>query len=508
MVAVDNTVQRSIKFKITSKGKRCELEDKSSGNIMMIVNNECRDGVNANGKSIPVKYTKSGNSNKRKPGVILECQGEKKQRTEQSFKEQYSKILRLLMGHPHGFAFNQPIDPVKLKIPDYFSIITEPMDLGKIKCKLEENRYFDAEEFARDVTLTFSNAMVYNPPGNYVYNFAMELNDLFNRRWNLLKAKLNVIDEGTSLELEKAIKVSLDVKEGKGKPARTTQSGCPRLVKTYHKDNGNQSAFATSNKKQPFYFPAVKCATCGSLTCQCSLRCPVKPSSSDFSSERLSDRDHSSDSKLDCKVKYPLTSQARGLSLDSYGHECVPNEDNFQQRVSSPATTAAIDKGWTSPVNMSPKKVLRAAMLKSRFADTISRARHHALLDHDKKINLLSRQKERERLERQQCEEKARIAAENKTAVAASRMRVEMELKTKREKERKAARIALEKMGKTVDIDENRNIMEEFEAIIGGFSSGNLRNPLEQIGLYIKDDYMEEDEEEAILQGEEGEILS
>ncbi|CAA2999558.1 Hypothetical predicted protein [Olea europaea subsp. europaea] len=63
-------------------------------------------------------------------------------------------------------------------------------------------------------------------------------------------------------------------------------------------------------------------------------------------------------------------------------------------------------------------------------------------------------------------------------------------------------------MGKTVDIDENRNIMEEFEAIIGGFSSGNLRNPLEQIGLYIKDDYMEEDEEEAILQGEEGEILS
>ncbi|CAA2985848.1 transcription factor GTE12-like [Olea europaea subsp. europaea] len=479
MVAVDNTVQRSIKFKITSKGKQCELEDKSSGNIMMIVNNECRDGVNANGKSIPVKYTKSGNSNKRKPGVILECQGEKKQRTEPSFKEQYSKILRLLMGHPHGFAFNQPIDPLKLKIPDYFSIITEPMDLGKIKCKIEENGYFDAEEFARDVRLTFSNAMVYNPPGNYIYNFAKELNDLFSRRWNLLKTKLNVIDKGTSLELEKAIKVSLDVKEGKGKPARTAQSGRPTLVKTYHKDNGNQSAFATSNKKQPFYFPAVKCAVCGSLTCQCQC---FKPSSSDFSSESLSDRDHSSDSKLDCGVRYPLTSQTRGLQLDSYGHECVPNEENFQQRVSSPATTTAIDKGWTSPVNMSPKKVLRAAMLKSRFVDTISRARHQALLDHGKKINLVSRQKDRERLERQQCEEKARIAAENKTAVAASRMRVEMELKTKREKERKAARIALEKMGKTVDIDANRNIMEEFEAIIGGISSGNLRNPWSRLG--------------------------
>ncbi|XP_022893792.1 transcription factor GTE12-like [Olea europaea var. sylvestris] len=156
---------------------------------------------------------------------------------------------------------------------------------------------------------------------------------------------------------------------------------------------------------------------------------------------------------------------------------------------------------------MSPKKVSRAAMLKSHFADTISRARHHALLDHGKKINPVSRQKERERLERQQYEEKTRIAAESKTAVAASRMRVETELKMQRERERKAARIALEKMGKTVYFNENRDIME-FEAIIGGISIGNLRNSLEQLGLYIKDDYMEEDEVEAILQGEEGEILS
>ncbi|XP_022894001.1 transcription factor GTE12-like [Olea europaea var. sylvestris] len=314
MAAVDNTVQRSIKLKITSKGIRRELEDKSSGNMMMIVNNECRDGVNANGKSIPVKYSKSGNSNKRKPGVILECHREKKQSTVQSFKEQYSKILRSLMGHPHGFAFNQPIDPVKLKILDYFSIISEPMDLGKIKCKLEENRYSDAEEFARDVRLTFSNAMAYNPPGNYIYNFAKELNDLFNRRWNLRKTKLNAIDEGTSLELERAIKVSLDITEGKVKPARIAQSGCSTLVKTFHKDNGNHIAFATSNRKQPFDFPAVKCAACGNLTCQCSLRCSAKPSFTDFSSKRLSDHDHSGDSKLDGGVKYPLTSQNKRIT--------------------------------------------------------------------------------------------------------------------------------------------------------------------------------------------------
>lgn len=62
-------------------------------------------------------------------------------------------------------------------------------------------------------------------------------------------------------------------------------------------------------------------------------------------------------------------------------------------------------------------------------------------------------------------------------------------------------------MTKTVDIDENREIMEELEAIMGAISSGNLKNPLEQLGLHIKDDYIEDDEE-AVLQGEEGEILS
>lgn len=38
--------------------------------------------------------------------------------------------------------------------------------------------------------MTFSNAMLYDPPGNYVYNFAKELNDVFNRRWKLLEMKL------------------------------------------------------------------------------------------------------------------------------------------------------------------------------------------------------------------------------------------------------------------------------------------------------------------------------
>ncbi|CAA3004359.1 transcription factor GTE12 [Olea europaea subsp. europaea] len=488
MAAVDDAPKRSIKFKITSKELRLGSEDKSCENMTMIGNNESRDGVTANGKSIKVNFSTSGNSSKRKHGMILECQREKKARMDRSFKQQCRSILRSLMEHPHGIAFNQPVDPVKLKVPDYFSIVTKPMDLGTIKQKLERDTYFNAEEFASDVRLTFSNAMLYNPPGNYVHNFAKELNGVFNRRWKLMETKLKC----TGKTLEQLCNLDEIVK-----------NGCT-LVKIVHKDDGNLSAYAAANRKQPFDSPAVKCATCGGLMCQCSLRrCSIKPSSS----ERSSDRDRCADSKSDYAIKYPMMSHTRELKLDSDGHTSVSNEDNLQQSVSSPPTTAAIDEGWTSLGNMSPNKALRAAMLKSRFADTIFRAKHQSLLDHDKKINPVNQEKERERLERLQHADKARIAAEFKAAEAASRMKAEAELKMQREREREAARIAVEKMVKTVDIEENRDIMEDLEAIMGAINNGNLRNPLEQLGLYIKDDYMEDDED-AILRGEEGEILS
>lgn len=71
-------------------------------------------------------------------------------------------------------------------------------------------------------------------------------------------------------------------------------------------------------------------------------------------------------------------------------------------------------------------------------------------------------------------------------------------------------------MEKTVEIDENVDILKDLEMICGGSLSDLLDgmgcenihhgNPLQQLGLYIKDDYLEEDED-AILNGEEGEIL-
>lgn len=38
--------------------------------------------------------------------------------------------------------------------------------------------------------------------------------------------------------------------------------------------------------------------------------------------------------------------------------------------------------GWSGDMQMSPRKALRAAMLKSRFADTIFRATHPTVREH------------------------------------------------------------------------------------------------------------------------------
>lgn len=38
------------------------------------------------------------------------------------------KILEVIKRSPNAWPFLLPVDPVKLKIPDYFDIIKEPMD--------------------------------------------------------------------------------------------------------------------------------------------------------------------------------------------------------------------------------------------------------------------------------------------------------------------------------------------------------------------------------------------
>ena len=58
-----------------------------------------------------------------------------------------------------AYIFHNPVDPIQLKIEDYFTIIKRPMDFGTIKVNkikqnnLNNNVYRNYQSFIEDVNL-------------------------------------------------------------------------------------------------------------------------------------------------------------------------------------------------------------------------------------------------------------------------------------------------------------------------------------------------------------------
>lgn len=61
-------------------------------------------------------------------------------------------------------AFAKPVDVEDA--PDYYDIVTNPMDLSTMADKVDAGSYISYEQFAEDVDLIIGNANLYNPPGN------------------------------------------------------------------------------------------------------------------------------------------------------------------------------------------------------------------------------------------------------------------------------------------------------------------------------------------------------
>ncbi|XP_060798545.1 bromodomain-containing protein 4 isoform X3 [Neoarius graeffei] len=83
----------------------------------------------------------------------------------------------------YAWPFYKPVDVESLGLHDYHDIIKHPMDLTTIKDKLDNRQYRDAQEFAADVRLMFSNCYKYNPPDHEVVVMARKLQDVFEMRF-------------------------------------------------------------------------------------------------------------------------------------------------------------------------------------------------------------------------------------------------------------------------------------------------------------------------------------
>ncbi|XP_067894142.1 bromodomain-containing protein 3-like [Heterodontus francisci] len=88
-------------------------------------------------------------------------------------------VVKALWKHHFAWPFQQPVDAVKLNLPDYYQIIKNPMDLGTIKKRLENKYYCKSMECIEDLNTMFTNCYVYNRPKDDIVVMAQTLEKLF-----------------------------------------------------------------------------------------------------------------------------------------------------------------------------------------------------------------------------------------------------------------------------------------------------------------------------------------
>lgn len=93
-------------------------------------------------------------------------------------------VMKAVWKHQFAWPFQQPVDAKTLNLPDYHRIIKQPMDLGTIKKRLENNYYWCASEAMTDFHTMFSNCYVYNKPGEDVVVMAQALEKVFQTKAN------------------------------------------------------------------------------------------------------------------------------------------------------------------------------------------------------------------------------------------------------------------------------------------------------------------------------------
>lgn len=89
------------------------------------------------------------------------------------------QFLSSLMKMQQAVPFLSPVDPVALNIPDYFTIIKNPLDLGTIQKRLVSGKYdSDYAAFFSDLDLVWTNCQRYNPKSLLIHRHSKQLQKL------------------------------------------------------------------------------------------------------------------------------------------------------------------------------------------------------------------------------------------------------------------------------------------------------------------------------------------
>ncbi|KAJ6189239.1 hypothetical protein N7519_004147 [Penicillium mononematosum] len=114
-----------------------------------------------------------------------------------------SKSLTSLKRMHDARFYKEPVDAVKLNIPQYHTIITQPMDLGTMERKLKNNQYSSPQEVADDFALMVNNTTIFNGADHLVTQEGIKLKATFDKQMTNLPKPEEVEEKKPKKQTEK-----------------------------------------------------------------------------------------------------------------------------------------------------------------------------------------------------------------------------------------------------------------------------------------------------------------
>ncbi|XP_078341273.1 protein polybromo-1-like isoform X10 [Crassostrea virginica] len=140
-------------------------------------------------------------------------------------------------GRPLRYIFMQL--PSKRDYPDYYHVITNPIDLSMIEAKLRADKYPSEQHIINDFELMFNNARLYNEEDSLVYQDADQLEKVLKTRW---KQICHVI-ESRRAALSKSTDTCINRRKPAGRLKAKSQTLLPvRLQEMYDAVSNYQDA--------------------------------------------------------------------------------------------------------------------------------------------------------------------------------------------------------------------------------------------------------------------------
>ncbi|XP_044764179.1 peregrin [Coccinella septempunctata] len=91
------------------------------------------------------------------------------------FQASLENVLNLIAAKDTNEIFSEPVDLEE--VPDYMTVVSEPMDLSTMKAKLDREEYPDLKSMEKDFDLMIANCLAYNNRDTVFYRAAIKMRD-------------------------------------------------------------------------------------------------------------------------------------------------------------------------------------------------------------------------------------------------------------------------------------------------------------------------------------------